>query len=492
MDGPRKAFTPEMYEILKTSRCINARLYNHQGQVLINPKKNASDAEMDRLHVFFGQGMFYNAHEEALLFGDAVVRQPISTAKDPQPEALCQTDDGLSNIKLISEVKAQELSKLTTNLFEELRDSPLASGRSETIKAELKGFFLDFDAHPDAMNGLVNVIELMGGMDLLPEPEMAVKRTVVAMAMKTRGMKAQNNRERREFDRIVTDLMVSALLCDMGKRCLKPKQAQSEASPADPQLQSYPLFSYILIAHDENLSPAVKYNILSQHRPLLETMAECNNYPDVLWLREKLRIFAQNYSNEGLRNAVKKDVAEQLANLHKGMHYDEDIAILSIASAFAQLTTSGPGKVALTAAQAVRHIINDAFFTYPDRIVREFLDYISMSLCENQKIIRENDFVILQSYSADKSLVWEVGRILSSNRWQSRPVVRCYATAQPIIKKSPRLEIRGFATESMKLLHRPITVALEGVFQRRIVYIFHEERDASILMSLEHAYASVS
>jgi HD-GYP domain-containing protein (c-di-GMP phosphodiesterase class II) len=471
----------EMFDILKETRHIPTCLYNKDGQVLIYPQTNISDTELVRLENFTQQGIYFHQEEKHIITSD------VNTLEDRRIEARSnspQLYDGLSDEKLIEEKAVKELSTSTLDLMEELKATPLLEMRSSLLRKQLKDIFTDFENHPQAMDGLVNIIDVLGGMDILPAPEIAMKRTIVSMALKTRGFKAAMGKDRKIQDNLVSNLMLSSMLCDVGYLRMKPPTHRDLSDEEMEYIRMHPLYSYMLIVHDETLDPRVKYNVLSHHRPLTEHGVRSNNYPHLLWMREKFKVMKTSIKDPNRRIEIGRDIDLQLKQMSQSIQFDEDLSILAISSEFASLTTRTEWREAFSPERAIRMIINNAFFTYPDRIVRDFLDHISVSLSNNQKILKNGDLVVMSSFSSSGKAYWEVGHILESSRWQSKPQVRCLATVNPQIAVKPKLNILGFDPDSVKPLNREIMVKLEQEHTRRIIYAIDPDYDAPLYEKL--------
>jgi hypothetical protein len=474
--GKKHLFTREMLEQLKEKGRIEIYLYNKDGQVITPPRENLSEKDVSRILNFSHQGMYFK-NEDLEYVQQNFIPEPEPTP-EPEPEPNVVEEnllyEGLTNEKLIAENAAADLTASATELLEELRNKPLLEIQSTKLKGQLTDIFHDFEGHPEAMNGLVNVIGVLGGKDSLPAPEIAMKRTIIAMAIKTRGFKASNTNDRKYMDEKVANLMMSAMLCDVGYIKMKEMHHNGLSDKEMDYVRMHPLYSYMLIVHDETLSDTVKYNVLCHHRPLVEAANKNNNFPNLVWMREKLRILQENIKDPEKKAHIQRDVDKQLDLLKHHPKYDEDLCILALTSEFASLTTKTGWREAFDPVDAIKMIINNSYFTYPDRIIRDFLDHISVSLCENRKIIQEGDYVVMASAGSQGSTFWDIGTVVRSGRYQSRPEVNIFAKIQPSIKDQPKLIIEGFNLMTLSSYPRPINIKLDQEIQRRIVYIIEE------------------
>ncbi|HMW59978.1 MAG TPA: hypothetical protein PKA91_10055, partial [Leptospiraceae bacterium] len=427
-------FTADIADNFRAKKQIPAHLYSKEGQILIYRKDGATDGEIDKILKFAERGIYYNVDDaESLgLKGD---RRDVPA--------------GLSDTKLFASEKAQDLTRETQEIFSQLRETAITSDTARKTKATMTQVFDDFESQPDAMIGLVNIIECMKDAVGAYDVQMAVKRTVVSMAMKTRGMHANSFRERQKMQEMATVVMTSALFCDIGTTRMKMPTDVGLTPEQMSYVRNHPLMSYLLIAHQDEIDSAVKRNILCHHRPLRQGLPG-NNYPELKPLILKLGQLLENYEKEPSRQSIVRDLKQQIHSLKQDIPYDEDANILAIASEFASLTSRTSWREAHTPQRAVRSIINNSYFTYAERAIREFLDHVAISLCDNKKIISEGDFIVLVNRSAEGKTFFEVCQITSSSRYQSRPGVDRVAEILPIVDQSPKLKLTGFDISSIR------------------------------------------
>lgn len=472
--------TEAVIEQMRTTRSIPARLYNKDGQTLIFPKNDISAAELEKLFKFNYQGVFYDP-ADGILFGletpKTPPKAPVKTLERPEE---IPTYDGLTATRLINQEMAKKTADEAQELLSELRESTLTETRSRKTRERLDSLFDDFESQGDAMTGVVNVLEVLGGMSVMPAPQMAVKRTIVSMAMKTRGMTTLTNRDKLLVKAQVRDVMMASMLCDVGYARMQTPTKSPLTQEERNYMTTHPMMSFLLVANDDSLPMKVKFNVLNHHRPMAESGRTVNNYPPVPWLKEKLQGLISKNLSEPDRQVLVRDSKQVLSDLEKIPGFDEDLHILALASEFASLTTETPWRPAFSAERAVQMIINNSFFTHSDRIVREFLDGVSVSLNQNHKILKEEDFVVLQSTTAENKPVWEVAQITTASRWQSRPGIHRLGIIQPKITREPKLALEGFDPETLKKDPRRIHVELAQDPQRRIVYCINPEYDGPL------------
>lgn len=458
-------FTPEIMQQIIETREIPVHFYNKEGQILIYRKVDATEQEIDRLFRFVQLGIYYD-HDDSEKLG-------IKEDHKDVPE-------GLSNTRLFDQQTAHDIANETRDLFAGLKRTAITSVQARKSSEKLAQVFQDFEKQPDAMTGLVNIIELMKSGENPYEVELASKRTVVAMAMKTRGLLAQNYREQARQAESVNILMMSALLCDIGYAKMKmPQDAGLDLKDMN-YIKNHPIMSYLLLAHESSIDPRVKRNILVHHRPLREGGNKGNNYPDLQFIRQKLNEIMEQYAKDPTKRNIVDDITAQLKYLSQDTAYDEDAAILCLASEFASLTSDVPWRKAFTPRRAVQMIVNNALFTYPDRILHEFLDFVAMSLCDNQKILREGDFIVVASHSQTGRTFFEVGQISHVNRYQSRPGIDRLGTVEPLLESTPKMRLAGFDLATLKPDPRYAHFELAQDDTRRIVYAVDPNYDEKL------------
>lgn len=448
-------FTPDVMNGIRDSRNIPVHFYNKDGQILIYKKENASDSELERLFRFVRQGIYYDKADEHILLG----------TEPPQREI----PEGLSDTKLLGEKHADAMAEDASELFGQLKMASITSIQTRRTSETLSEVFTDFENEPDAMNGLVNIIEIMKGKDTAHDIDLAVKRTVVAMAMKMRGLKYSAKSKNRNMEHEANNIMMAALLCDVGYSRMKMPDHDGLSEQEMNYVRNHPLMSYLMVVHDQTLTTEIKQKILCHHRPMREETAN-NNYPAQKFLLSRLENLIEKYEQDPSRSTITEDIRNQIRHLKSEVMYDEDVNILSVASEFASLTTDVPWREAYSPKRAVQMIINNSFFTHPDRIIREFLDHVSISLCDNEKILKEGDFIILSSRNRAGKTYFEVCVITNSSRYQSRPGVDRLGTILPAVQRTPKFRFMTFQVDTLKPDPRYAHYELSGDDTRHITY----------------------
>jgi len=457
-------FNEDVISRIREAKEIPVHFYNKDGQILIYQKSDASESEIERLLKFVDQGIYYDVNDSEAL--------GLKKTERDVPE-------GLTDTKLISQQVADDMTANTTELFDELKKSSMTSFQTRRTTEQLTDVFDSFENQPDAMVGLVNIIEMMKDQDASSSVQLSVKRTVVAMAMKTRGMQAQSHRDKKKLNELSSILMTSAMLCDIGTMRMNLPTHAGLSDKEMIYIRNHPLMSYMMLAHDPGIDPRIKHRVLCHHRPLKEGVIG-NNYPETKWLLNRLKATQEKYADQPDKQNIMTDIKEQIGTLGLDIPYDEDLNIIALASEFASLTSDVPWREAHSAVRAVQMIINNSYFTYSDRILREFLDYTAISMCDNEKILREGDFIIVSSRGRDEKTYFEVCEITSSSRYQSRPGINRIATIRPIIEKSPKISIAGFDLDSIKPDPRFAYYELSKDDTRHIAYCVNPHYDREL------------
>ncbi|MCB1322238.1 MAG: c-di-GMP phosphodiesterase, partial [Leptospiraceae bacterium] len=295
---------------------------------------------------------------------------------------------------------------------------------------------------------------------------------------------ASSFRDQRKLDDLVNVTMMSALLCDIGQSKMKMPEGMGLSVEEYDYVKNHPLMSYMMLAHEPEIDPRVKRNVLCHHRPLRGSAdAHTNNYPDYKSLIRKLSALEEKYRADPQRVNVANDIREQLSLLKADIPYDEDANILAVASEFASLTSKVPWRDAYSTDEAVRIMINNSYFTYSDRIVREFLDHVVMSLNENRKIIQEGDYIVVAAKGSGKTF-FEVCLVTAANRYQSRPGIDRIATIYPEMGRSPKLKFLNFNLDKLRPDPRYAHYELDKDDSRHIVYYIHPSHDAKMYEKL--------
>jgi len=468
-------FTDEFLDRLRVIKEIPVHFYNKDGQILIYKKEDATAEEIDRLVRFRNQGIYYNVDDTGTL------------ALKPEPSKAPGRDipEGLTDTKLLSEKHTDELIEGTEGLFDEIKNSSLNASQTKKASEKMEALFSDFSSQEDAMTGLVNILEIMKSKNTDFDTELAVKRTVVAMALKTRGMVAATRfKDKRKAKKSIIDLMMSSILCDIGCFQMKMPKNLGLSKNEMSYVKQHPFLSYLMVAHEPFLDEQVKHNILTHHRPLFHDDND-NNYPNLDKLTTRLKQLGVEFQKSSKRRQIAQDIVKQLELFRASQMYNEDANIIAIASEFASLTSDVPWRKAMSPEQAVKQIVNNSYFTYTGRIMHEFLDYVALSLCDNRKILNEGDFIVITSDTSEGISIFEACVIESIGRFQSRPGVRRIATVKPIFTDAPKLKLKGFDPKNLQIDPRRAHFELTQDDTRRIVYVVDPEFDSEFHKTLQ-------
>ena len=450
-------FNEESINYFHESGLIPLNFYNKSGQILIHQKMNATENEINALMKFREQGIYYqdtDAHK-------------LTKPKRSIPE-------GLTDTKLLSEETTNTLVHDFSTIFDELKNSSLSSISAKKMKNTVNEIFTKFEKQPDAMTGLVNILELMNTGSVDYQLQIAIKRTVVAMALKTRGMTHQGHKETEYLAASMNNLMVSCMLCDISYLKMNMPAGSDITATEMQYVKNHPMISYLMIAHEESIDPAVKRNVLLHHRPAVSDSTS-NNYPSRNSIYQKLAALHQEYSKNPEKRSITQAIARTLTDLKQDIKYDEDANILALASEFASLTTDVPWRKAFHPVRASKMILNNSFFTYSWRVVREFLDLVAISLCDNQMVLHEGDFVIITLDTSSGNPYFEICRIIEISRLQSRPSIERIGSVDLKIIKEPKLSLGGFDPKNIVLDKRNAKYHLENDLTRRMIYVVDKD-----------------
>ena len=471
-------FSDELIKSFQKKQIIPVDFYNRDGQILIHKKGGATQTDINRVLRFLDQGIYYKAEEESKIS---------LPKKEKKPQVLSET-------KLLAKEHAIAMSNTSAELIDAVKSSSVNTHALKKSRSVLNEVFTDFKNHPDAMNGIVNIIEICQDVDTSYVSKVMIKLAAVAMAIKTRGLLVTSQQEYKKMMKSVNDIMLSSFLCDISYLRMKMPKGENLSIQEYEYVQQHPIISYLIVAHAEELNSEVKQNILLHHHPI-RTALPSNNYPSMKVIKKKLKILQEQYINKGVHRSIVVDIQKQLDLLDRNISYDEDANILAIASAFASLSSDVPWRKALPPIQAIRKIINKNIFNYTYRITREFLDQTAMSLCHNQKIIKEGDFLVnIVQNELGESIQYEVARVESISHLQSKPGLRRIGVLKPKIERAPQLQISQLNLESFQQDRRHAYYDLGLDNTRRIAYLIDpiEDEEAHEKFSNLKAHFSIS
>lgn len=447
------SFSPEIIARMRDTQEIPVNFYNANGQVLIPKREQASADLINKLLQHIGTGIFYRESDEDRL----------GIKKGGRADL-----EGLTDEKLLSEKRVSELSAATESLFSELKFAAFGAVHSQKMHNQVNSFINDFEQQPDMMVGVINILDTF--KDNSSElTKLAVKRAVVAMALKSRSMKAMISKDRGRGSEAVQPLMMGGMLAQIGKTKMN-LPADNKLTPAQrAYMRKFPLLSYLMVAHEPTVPFETKRLILNQRRTLPENQ-HTNNYPEFRWMIATLQGMAQDNEKKG-RKEVAADIQRQLNAVKEFALYEEDVNILSLATDFASLTTETSWREAKDPLTAIKMIINSSFFQYGSKVIRDFLDHISISLSHNQKILKNGDLLILSLTMNSGQVYFEVVEVLEVGRYQSRALVQRLGVLHMSTAHEGGVYRGLFDMNTFRADPRRVKINLAQDFLRRIIYV---------------------
>ena len=322
--------------------------------------------------------------------------------------------------------------------------------------------------------GLVNIIEVMSELNVSVNAEIVSKRTVVAMALKVRSMGVTGKKEASMLKKDQYNLMLSTYLCDVGMEQMKKNDKAGLSREEYAYIKNHPIISYLMIGNLSGIDHKVKFNVLNHHRPFRGEGLN-NNYPEQKAMIEKLSTYKTKYASDLSKNLLVDDISRQLKYYEEPQaQYEEDINIISIASDFASLTSKQPWREAYTSVQAMKVILNNSFFMYNDRIIRELFDRIGLSLCNNTSVINKGDYVVVAYLDSSRKYFFEICIVESIFKEQTKPILERVGTIQPIFKNVGKYVLDGFNLSTLNIDKRKAKFNLL-TDPRRIIYFIDPE-----------------
>ncbi|WCL49248.1 c-di-GMP phosphodiesterase [Leptospira sp. GIMC2001] len=455
-------FTQEIIDGFRKAAVIPVDFYNKEGQVLIHKQDNANSDDFGRLLKFAFQGIFFLKDDlkRLMSFGEESV------------------DKTQIRSKLIDQQKTIAFAKRTNALIDDLRKSSLSSNHAVFIHNSINELLTDFIKNPEYETGIINVVEIMGKAGVSLESEMMTKRTIVAMGMKVRNRKVIQNADQNQDKKDHLNLMMASYLLDIGYTRMNLKENPKLSAEDYATIQQHPIISYLMSLTAPEVSTYVRTMILNHHRPY-RGIGVNNNYPDQRVIFNRLMAIRDKYSKETNKERIVTDIQNQIgliANDVTSTNMEEDVAILSLASEFSSLTSEQSWRQALAPEKALKLILNESFFSYSNRNIRHLIDYVGSSLTNNISIINANDFVITASMDSERSVHFDICKVVSVARYQTRPLLQRIGTIKPIIKKDNKYKIVDFDRTQIKVDRRKANFDLEKtVDSTRIIYLVDKE-----------------
>jgi len=460
-------FTQEIIDSFHQNKTIPVDFYNKDGQILIHKKENASPEDFTKLLKFEFQGIYYLNSDAEKIYGKAPQKQPTDVYGKP-----------VSFTKLLDPEKVKEQAKAAEDLLTDLKKTSFNSSHARSIQKNMDAMLTDFMDNPEFETGLINILEVLAGAGVSRQSEVMTKRTVVAMGIKIRGRKAISKADEKISKKENLNLMTASYLADLGYTKIKAPDTPDITPEQYEIIKTHPIISYLMIGNSPEIEPIVKKLVLHHHRPHRGGGVN-NNFPTDQFLINKLNAFKSKYEKEMGKDVILKDIEKQVHDVISSNHtsmVDEDIAILSLASEYASLTTDQPWREAKDSITALKIILNNSFFSYSDKNIRDLFDYVGLSLSNNKAVIHKNDLVITASWDSEKKIHFEICRVQDIDRFQTKPLLERLGTIQPMFQKEHKFLLKNFDIKTFKLDKRRAVYNLQNaVDPRRVIYLIDPE-----------------
>lgn len=461
--------TEESLNSFRKNQNIPINLYNKDGQILIHKKKNPTEADFGKLLKFEMQGVYFLISD--LNKGKSAVKK-------------AEEDTSGKNTKLFDKERTTKFAQQSAALIEDLRQTSFKSDQAVFVQNSVNEILTDFTSNPDFESGIFNILEILSVAGVSLESELMTKRTVVAMGMKVRTKKIVNDGQEISNKKDHLNIMMASYLSDVGYTRIDDRKNQPVLSKEDYfSIQQHPIISYLMTLTAPEIDTAVRTLILNHHRPY-RGVGVNNNFPDERLMFKKLMSVRDKYSKEVGRERIIQDIEQQLhlqENSVTSASFEEDIAILSLASEYASLTSNQPWRPAFKSSTALKMILNDSFFSYSNKNIRHLLDYVGSSLTNNENIINYGDFVITASVDSEKRAHFDICLVLDVGRYQTRPKLQRICTIKPIFKKENKFKIADFDLSQIRPDRRKAIMDLsQHSGSTRVIYVIDEELNPSL------------
>lgn len=454
-------FNEELLSSYRKNKQIPLDLYDRNGKLIMSKKKNPTEEDFGKLLKFELQGAYYLASESKNL--------KVSSGEVADPR---QT-------KLFDPEKTVEFAKQTEALISELKKEAFNSDHAIRVHKSIGKVLDDFTNNPDFEYGLFNILEILKYAGVPVESELMTKRTIVAMGMKVRTKKIGVGEDNKPNKKDHLSVMTASFLADIGYSKLvvpdKPNLSKEEYLA----IQQHPIISYLMTLAAPEITQEIRTLVLNHHRPFRGNSIN-NNFPDNKTVFNKLMLVRDKFIKDPSKKMIVADIDAQLriqeSNVNS-VNFEEDIAILSLASEYASLTTNQPWRPAFSSATALKMIVNDSFFSYSNKNIRHLLDYVGASLTNNENIINNGDYVITASIDSEKQAHFDICKILEVDRFQTRPKIQRLCTIKPLFKKGIKYRIADFDINEIRMDKRRAVIDLAGQTSstQRIIYIIDPE-----------------
>ncbi|TGK21067.1 c-di-GMP phosphodiesterase [Leptospira fluminis] len=463
-------FTEEVIQHFRENRIIPVDFYNKNGQILIHKKDMATGDDINRLQKFEKQGIYFLLSEIGKINPGSGRR---GYGGDPSFDRLINPDLTVN------------LTKGATELLQEIKRYPLTGAQVRDVGKSIDSILEDFKSSPNMETGLVNILEVMSNVGAPIDSEVLTKRTVITMAMKVRTAKAFTKADMDVKKAEQMNLMMASYLADIGYTQMKmPTHADLKSEELD-YIKNHPIISYLMIANIPELDDSVKSIVLNHHRPHKGEGLN-NNYPQTKPLVQKLQGYREKYKDDYRKNTLVNDIQKQVRGILSNALSHDDIGMLSIAGEFASLTTAQPWRGPMEAVKALKLILNNSFFAYNEKTLKDFYDHVGLSLSENRPFLKTGDYVIVASQDSNRKVFFEICVIRESYKNSIRPMLERIGTIRPNFANNGKLRISGFDKASLNLDRRRAIFNLErNADPRRIIYLVDPELDAEFFGFLD-------
>lgn len=459
-------FNDDLLSSYRKSKHIPLDLYDRNGKLIMSKKKNATEEDFGKLLKIELQGAYcLNSDIKHLRVMSGDMADPRQT-------------------KLFDPDKTTEFAKQTESLIQELKKEAFNSDHALRVHKSIGKVLDDFTNNPDFESGLFNILEILNHAGVPVESELMTKRTIVAMGMKVRTKKIGVGEDNKPNKKDHLSVMTASFLADIGYSKLvlpdKPNLTKEEYNA----IQQHPIISYLMTLAAPEITQEIRTLVLNHHRPFRGNSIN-NNFPDNNTVFRKLMVIRDKFLKDPSKKMFVADIDAQLriqeSNVNS-VNFEEDIAILSLASEYASLTTNQPWRPAFSSATALKMIVNDSFFSYSNRNIRHLLDYVGASLTNNQNIINVGDYVITASIDSEKQVHFDICKILEVDRFQTRPKIQRLCTIKPLFKKGIKYRIADFDINEIRMDKRKAVIDLAGQTSstQRIIYIIDPEMNGPL------------
>ncbi|XDD50370.1 c-di-GMP phosphodiesterase [Leptospira sp. WS92.C1] len=453
---------------------IPVDFYNKNGQILIHKKSDASEEDVKRLQKFESQGIYFLTSEKDKF------------ARPKNPDTIHGRE--VSFTKLVNSDLTIALAREASDLLEELKHYPLSNHNIRMVQKGIDDILADFKASSDMELGLVNVIEVMKQAGIRADSEIMTKRTVISMAMKLRGMKALSKTDNEIQKAKQFNVMLASFMVDIGKSRMKlPNHSNLRPEEFD-YIKNHPIISYMMIGNLSGIDSEVKSAVLNSHRTFRGEGLN-NNYPSTNMILRKLTEYLQKYKDDRTKQILIEDIQKQIHHILSNSYTDDDPGIISIAGEFASLSSDQEWRPAYDAMASMKLILNNSFFSYNEKIVRDFFDLMALSLCENRSVLNPGDYIIVVSMDSQRKVHFETCVIKEIYRHQTRPLLERIGTIRPLITNKGKIKIEGYDPHSFRQDKRKAVFDLNNSMDpRRVIYVIDPELEPNLFEKVDQSF----